>query len=76
MILDFESKFPFSTRWSSLTSRLFSDARLVSINPALSHSQQEAMTFYMRSYLEFLERAGHHVLFDLPGEIQSLSSIF
>jgi hypothetical protein len=24
------------------------------------------MSFYMRSYLDFLEHAGHHVLFDLP----------
>ncbi|PSS11038.1 hypothetical protein PHLCEN_2v3334 [Hermanssonia centrifuga] len=46
----------------------FETAKLVTFkdDEVMHPSVQEALTFYMRRYLEFLQHAGNHVLFDLP----------
>lgn len=44
----------------------FGSAKLASFTPTQAHSQTEALSFYMNSYLDFLEHAGHHTLFDIP----------
>ena len=44
----------------------FSEAKLASFTPQRAQNQREALSFYMHSYIDFLEHAGHHTLFDIP----------
>ncbi|KAG8800448.1 hypothetical protein FRC16_002842 [Serendipita sp. 398] len=44
----------------------FGSAKLQSFRPTLAHEDTEALTFYLRNYLQFLENGGSHTLFDIP----------
>jgi hypothetical protein len=44
----------------------FATARIVSMEPCKSSSDENAIEFYMTFYVELLGSVGHHVLFNLP----------
>lgn len=44
----------------------FAGAKLQSFRPTQPHEDTEALSFYMRQYLQFLENGGSHTLFDIP----------
>ncbi len=69
LILKFESRiFPYLPIHTKSDGLLVLAAKLVTFkdDEVMHPSVQEALTFYMRRYLEFLQHAGNHVLFDLP----------
>ncbi|KAJ6593574.1 hypothetical protein B0H19DRAFT_25714 [Mycena capillaripes] len=44
----------------------FSSAQMVSLKPELPNGTKDSLEWYLRKYLAFLQKAGHHVRFDLP----------
>lgn len=62
-MLDFRSTSP--ARTYPKVALTFADAKLTKITPEVQQGRQ-SLEAYLLAYLQFLQSAGHHVLFSLP----------